>query len=137
MKDSTKRIIDWLALPLLGLPAAVMWFGYVNNIRPSKLWIVFSIFDIPFAGAALIWLGWRFVSRLPKTERTKRIIDWLTLIPLAYIPVSLAWVLYAHSNHQPPTIWLALFLIHIPFVIASVIWLILRAADNKNTDRWV
>jgi hypothetical protein len=137
MKDSTKRIVDWLALTFLGLPTAVMWFDYVNNIHPSKLWIVFLIFDIPFAGVALIWLGWRFLSSLPKTERTKRIIDWLTLIPLAYMPVSLAWVLYTHNNYQPPTIWLTLLIIHFPFLIASVIWLSLRAANNLNTARWV
>jgi hypothetical protein len=71
MKESTKRVIDLLTLPVLGLLAAVIWFGYINNSHPSKIWAVLLMFDIPFAAAALIWLGWRLLSGLPRGGKNK------------------------------------------------------------------
>jgi hypothetical protein len=72
MKESTKPVIDWLALPVLALPAAVIGFDYIinNNTNPSKTWIVLLMLDIPFAAAAFIWLAWRFFSIL--LERKER-----------------------------------------------------------------
>jgi hypothetical protein len=132
MNESAKRIFDWLTLPFLGLPAAVIWIAYINNTQPSMIWIALLIFDIPFAAAALIWLGWRFLIKLPKTEITKNVIDWLTLIPLGYMPATLAWILYTHNNQHPSPIASALLLIHLPFVIASIVWLALRAVNDKR-----
>jgi hypothetical protein len=131
MNESAKRIFDWLTLPFLGLPAAVIWIAYINNTQPSMIWIALLIFDIPFAAAALVWLGWRSLITLPRGERTKRIIDWLTLVPLGYMPARLAWVLYTHNNQHPSPIASALLLIDIPFVIASIVWLALRAVNDK------
>jgi hypothetical protein len=132
MKESTKRVIDWLTLPVLGLPAAVFWFDYINNTRPSKIWIVLLMLDIPFAAAALIWLGWRLFSILLREERTKRIIDWCTLIPLGFPPAALVWAHYTHTTH-PPVIWLVLLIIDLPLTVASIMWLALRAAHNNDT----
>ena len=84
MKESTKRIIDRLVLPVLSLPAAAFWFYYINNTHPSKIWIVLLMFDVPFAAAALIWLCWCLFSFILREERRKRIVDWFTLIPFGF-----------------------------------------------------
>jgi hypothetical protein len=95
------------------------------------------MFDSPFAAVALIWLGWRVHSSLPKGERTKRIIDWLTLIPLGFMPASLVWFNYTDTLHQrPPVIWLVLSIIHIPIGAASFIWLGLRM-DKIPIVHWL
>jgi len=135
MQESTKRVIDWLTLPVLGLLAAVIWFGYINNTHASKVWIVVLMFDTPFAAAALIWLGWRLLSSLPRGEKTKRIIDWLTLIPLGFWSVMLVWAHYTDNDDHPPAIWIALLIINIPLVVASFTWLALRM-DKIRTVHW-
>jgi hypothetical protein len=138
MKESTKRVIDWLTLPVLGLLAAVIWFGYINNTHPPKIWAALLMFDIPFAALALIWLGWRFLSSLlsilPKGERTKRIIDWLTLIPLGFPPVTAVWAQYTYNGY-PPVVWTVLLIVDLPLAIASLIWLALRV-DKISIVRW-
>lgn len=131
MKESTKRIMDCLAFLVLGVPAAIFWFDYTNNRSPSKIWIVLSSLDVPFAIAALIWFGWRLL----KGESTKRVIDWLTLVPLGFMPASMVCLHYWHID-QPPTIWVALLIIDIPLALTSIIWLILRE-DKIRIVRWI
>jgi uncharacterized membrane-anchored protein YitT (DUF2179 family) len=133
MKESTKRIIDCLALLALGLPAAIIWFDCTNN-QHASIWIVLLIFDLPFAIAAFFWLGWRLLSVFPKGERTKRVIDWLTLIPFGFWPAMIVWADYAHYDH-PSAIWIALLVVNIPFVVASVTWLGVRR-DKIRIIHW-
>jgi hypothetical protein len=132
MKESTKRMIDWLTLPFLGYAiAAPLWFHYTPNGHPSPFWRVLLIFDLPFALAAIAWLGWRCVSSLqPMTDSTKRVIDWLTLPVLAFMPASIIWSHYTHTTH-PPVIWLVLLFIDVPLVVASVTWLAFRVDEIK------
>lgn len=60
MKESTKRVIDWLTLIPLGfMPASRVWFHYTHNDHPSVIWIVLLIIDLPLAFASFIWLGLR------------------------------------------------------------------------------
>lgn len=134
MNENTNRIIDRLTLPALGLPATVLMFEYTNNQYPSKILTVLLIFAMPFAIAAFIWLGWRFLSILPKGEGTNCIIDWLTLIPLGYLPALAVWGHYAHIN-QPSTIWLVLGAVDVPLALTSFIWLGLRA-DKIKLVHW-
>jgi hypothetical protein len=131
MNESTKRVVDWLTLPILGLPAAaVIWFGYVNNTHPSKIWILLLTLDTPFTVAALIWLGWRF---LQTGEGTKRVVDWLTLIPLGFWPATAVW---AHTHNEArPVIFIALLVINIPLSVASIVWFSLRM-DKIKIVHW-
>ncbi len=136
MNESARRIIDWLTLPFLGLPAGIICIAYINNTQPSKIWIVLLIFDIPFATAALIWLGWRFLISLPRGERTKRTIDWLTLLPIGFLPALRVWLHYTHTEHDHPSAILgALIIIDVPLSVASITWLGFRT-DKIRPLRW-
>jgi hypothetical protein len=85
--------------------------------------------DTPYAVAALIWLGWRF---FPRGKGTKRIIDWLTLIPLGFWPTTVVWALYTHNERsRPSAIWLALLLINFLLSLASMFWLLSRIDKIK------
>jgi hypothetical protein len=134
MKGSTKRAIDWLTLPLLGYAiAAALWFHYTADDHPALFWRVLLMFDIPFAGAAIIWLGWRCLGSLPPlSESTKRVIDWLTVPVLAYIPASFIWAYSTGlGSTHPPKIWLVFLFIDVPFAFASMLWLASRADEIK------
>jgi hypothetical protein len=72
MNERNKLVIDWLTLPVLGLPAAVLWIDYINNTHPSKLWIVLLLFDITFVAAALV-----SVSFQNGKERSASSIEYL------------------------------------------------------------
>ncbi len=122
MKESSKRIIDWLALIVLSLPAAFLWFDYTDNTHPSNIWIVLLMLDIPLAVAAVIWLWGRFLSPLLREERAKRVVDRLALIPIGVLLSMAFW-------GQHPSVFLrALALINVPLAFASIVWLILRKA---------
>jgi hypothetical protein len=128
MNESTKRVIDWLTLPFLCLPATVIGFSYINNTHPSKILIALLMFDTPFAAAAFIWLGWRF---LPWGERTKRIVDWLTLIPLGLWPTMVVWAHYTRNDGPPSLIFLTLLLINFLLSLTSFFWLLSRIDEIK------
>lgn len=129
MKESTKRLIDWLTLPFLGY-AIVAAFGF----HLSLFGHVLLIFDLPFVLAAIAWLGWRFLSSQPPlSESTKRVIDWLTLPFFAYLPAALLWAYYTHTTH-PPKIWVVLWLTDGLLVATSVMWLLFRGKKVKIVD---
>jgi hypothetical protein len=68
-------------------------------------------------------------------ERTKRAIDWLTLLPLGFMPATKVWFHYTHNDH-PSVIWLVLLIIDGLLVPASFIWLGLRM-DKIRIVHWV
>jgi hypothetical protein len=126
VKESTKRIADWVALTILGL-AAFLWFDYTGDIHPSSIWIVLLMLDIPFAVAAVIWLWGRLLTPLLREERTKRIVDWLALIPIGFLLSIILWGLIDRNGH-PSGIWNVLIVSEVPLGFASIMWLIFRKA---------
>ena len=74
------------------------------------------------------------LRRPPVKESTKRVIDWLTLIPIGFIPGSLVWFHYMNIEH-PPSIWLVFLVIDIVLAPPSIIWLIVRG-DRIPIVHW-
>jgi hypothetical protein len=122
-----KRIIDWLSLLFLAFAlAAAIQLHYAQTKQSYVIWLIVLILNLPFATAALVYLGRRgFNTFPPMTERTKRVIDWLTLIPLGYIPATIVWLDYMHNDH-PSAFWLLLLIIDGFLIPASLFWLGLR-----------
>ncbi len=137
MKESTKRIIDWLTLLFLGgALAAAVRLHFTQTKQSFVIWLVLLILDLPFAAAALIWLGHRGLNTFPPmTERTKRVIDWLTLVPLGLWSATMTLVYYA-PNEQAPVTFSILMLFNIPLTAVSIIWLGLRR-NKIPAARWV
>lgn len=61
----------------------------------------------------------------------RRVIDWLALIPLALLLAPLL----LFGNVDPPIIWMLIIYVNIPFVFASILWLVLRTAEIR-TAQW-
>lgn len=68
-------------------------------------------------------------------ESAKRVIDWLTFIPLGFWPATLVWSHYTHYDH-PSAIWIVLLAVNLPLVCASLIWLGLRVEKVKILRWW-
>lgn len=131
-----KRILDWLTVLFLGFALiAAVQLHYAQTKQSYVIWLALLILDLPFVTAVLVYLGRRgFNTFPPVTERTKRILDWLTLIPLGFWPGTIIWSSYTHNEHTP--VILTVFMVmNLPLFIASVIWLVLRM-DKIPMIRW-
>jgi hypothetical protein len=70
-------------------------------------------------------------------EQTKRVIDWLTLIPIGFLPASRVWIHYTHTeNSRASALFIVLAITDIPLILASFIWLGLRTEKIKLV-RWL
>jgi hypothetical protein len=126
MKPSTKHVIDWLALSVLGLPIAILLFDYINNVPPSDIRVVLLMLDIPFGVAALFWLGGRVFSIAE--ERTKVVIDLIS-VSLCFIEVVVPWF-FAYSDQRVGKLEICVFIVLINFVpfMFSFFYLVVRCA---------
>jgi hypothetical protein len=68
-------------------------------------------------------------------ENTKRIIDWLTLIPFGYIVVAFLWAWNEPLDKPAPRTFAVLALLEAPLLGASIIWVFIRM-DKIKIVHW-